>query len=49
MDNIIVGYLVLILRKAGLNMQEIAKLNLDSLLRSVSAVEAQMLGKLYKR
>lgn len=49
MDNIIAGYLVLLLRKAGLNMQEIAKLDLDSLFRSISAAEAQMLGKLYKR
>lgn len=30
-------------------LQEITKLNLDSLLRSISVAEAQMLGKLYKR
>ena len=49
MDNIIAGYLVLMLRKAGLDMQEIVRLDFDALLHDISAAEAQMLGKMYHK
>lgn len=48
MDNIIAGYLVLMLHKVGIDMQEIMKLDFDTLFHNISATEAQLLGKLYK-
>lgn len=47
MDDIIIGYLLLLLHKVGMSMQEAAEMDFLTVFREVSAREAQTLGKMY--
>lgn len=47
MDDIIIGYLVLLLNKVGMSIQEAESMDFSTVFRNVTAREAQALGKLY--
>lgn len=47
-NDIITGYLVLLLHRMGINIEKVRREDIDFLLGRVSAREAQILGKIYE-
>lgn len=48
-DDIMTGYLVLILHKVGVAMEKVNELDYSAIFRKIDVREAQMLGRLYGR
>ena len=48
-DEIMTGYLVLILHKVGVAMEKVNEIDYSSIFRKIDVREAQMLGRLYGR
>ncbi len=48
-DDIMTGYLVLILHKVGVAMEKVNEIDYSAIFRKIDVREAQMLGKLYGR
>ena len=48
-DDIMTGYLVLILHKVGVAMEKVNEIDYYSIFRKIDVREAQMLGRLYGR
>ncbi|MCI9340350.1 MAG: hypothetical protein HFG94_06775 [Dorea sp.] len=48
-DDIMTGYLVLILHKVGVAMDKVDEIDYNSIFRKIDVREAQMLGRLYGR
>ena len=48
-DDIMTGYLVLILHKVGVAMDKVDEIEYNSIFRKIDVREAQMLGRLYGR
>ncbi|MEZ3485163.1 MAG: hypothetical protein K1W22_00830 [Lachnospiraceae bacterium] len=48
-DDIMTGYLVLILHKVGVAMEKVNEIDYSEIFRKIDVREAQMLGKLYGR
>ena len=48
-DDIMTGYLVLILHKVGVAMEKVNEIDYSSIFRKIDIREAQMLGRLYGR
>ena len=48
-DDIMTGYLVLILHKVGVAMDKVDEIYYNSIFRKIDVREAQMLGRLYGR
>ena len=46
-DDIMTGYLVLILHKVGVAMEKVNEIDYSSIFRKIDVREAQMLGRLY--
>lgn len=49
MDDIIVGYLVLVLHKIGIDLQETDRIDFQKILQDITAQEAQTVGRLYSK
>ncbi|MEY8411659.1 hypothetical protein AALB51_10445 [Lachnospiraceae bacterium 62-26] len=48
-DDIMTGYLVLILHKVGVAMDKVDEIDYNAIFRKIDVREAQMLGRLYGR
>ena len=48
-DDIMTGYLVLILHKVGVAMDKVDEIDYNSIFRKIDVREAQILGRLYGR
>ena len=48
-DDIMTGYLVLILHKVGVAMDKVYEIDYNAIFRKIDGREAQMLGRLYGR
>ncbi|MCI9423484.1 hypothetical protein [Sporofaciens musculi] len=48
-DDIMTGYLVLILHKVGVTMEKVNEIDYGAIFRKIDVREAQMLGRLYGR
>lgn len=48
-DDIMTGYLVLILHKVGVAVEKVNEIDYSSIFRKIDVKEAQMLGRLYGR
>ena len=48
-DDIMTGYLVLILHKVGVAMEKVNEIDYSSIFRKIDVREVQMLGRLYGR